>query len=154
MGLFKDGWDEFNTEERDFNDGAEVCDAELYVTHIKSRKNKVTYIKSRKNGLTYHGNTKNQHGHAEIDALYQFLRNIKFEPEPFRNYEKIITCRSKPCCMYCAAVLGSLGIIPGEGTFKVYKAMGISYALPTAVRTFLRKFHNTTEQVILNEFAG
>lgn len=143
MGLFKDGWDGFVTDVRDFNDGLADCDAELQATNNATQST-----------ITYYGAAKNGHGHAEIDALYQFLKSINWDHQGFQGYTVTITCLAKPCCKYCAAVMGNLGIAATHGTYKVNKAMGVSYNLPPDVRTFLKKILNTTEQKILDELTA
>lgn len=143
MGIFKDGWDAFVTQTREFSDGLESCDAELQVTNNNTNAT-----------VTYFGSTGNGHGHAEIDALYQFLKDIQWDTNQFANYTVTIECTSKPCCKYCASIMGNLGIFAQGNTYKSTKPMGISYALPPDVRTFLRKFLGVTEQTILNELTG
>lgn len=142
MGIFKDGWSAFVTETHEFNDGDQSCEAELQAT------NNVTG-----NTITYYGSTKNLHGHAEIDALYQFLKSIGWNVANFGGYTLTISCTAKPCCKYCASVMGNLGVFATDGTFKSTKSMGISYALPYEVRNFLRNFLGVTNDIILSELS-
>lgn len=141
MGLFEDGFEAFVTPIKDFNDGLEECGAQLQAT----KANKT---------VTYYGTTRNGHGHAEIDALYQFLETIEWDATEFKQYTLTITCESKPCCKYCAAIMGNLGIFATPGTYKVNKAMGISYSLPPKIRTFLGQVFGKNERTILDEFSG
>lgn len=48
MGLFKDGWDGFVTDVRDFNDGLADCDAELQATN-NATQSTITYYGAAKN---------------------------------------------------------------------------------------------------------
>lgn len=143
MGIFKDGWDAFVAEVRNFSDGEQRCDAELQAT------NNATQVT-----ITYYGSTNNGHGHAEIDALYQFLKAIQWDVASFANYTVTIECTAKPCCKYCSSVMGNLGIFAAGETYKSTKSMGISYALPADVRGFLRRYLGVTEKVILEELCG
>jgi hypothetical protein len=143
MALVGGGYGLFAAVVRDFNDGEEACDATLTVTETATG-----------NVYTYYGSTKNEHGHAEIDALYQFLDDLNWNHLLFGNYTYVITCTAKPVCKCCSAVMGRLGIAPGANTYKVNKTMGISYALPPNVRTFLRKRLGRTEFQIIDEFCG
>ncbi|GAB7026365.1 hypothetical protein [Geotalea toluenoxydans] len=143
MSLFSDGWNAFVTDIKDFNDGIEACQAELQATHNVTN-----------NTTSFYGDTKGLHGHAEIDAVWQFLKSINWDVQEFPNYQLTITCKSKPCCQYCAAVLGNLGVFAGKDTYKIKKAMGVSYALPPDVRKFLCKLLHTTEQKVLDELTA
>ena len=143
MGLFADGWAGFVTQVRDFNDGQRDCDAELDAT------NNVTGV-----NIKYYGDSKAGHGHAEMDALYQFLKAINWDTNAFQQYTLQVTCLAKPCCKYCAAVMGNLAVFASPGTYKVNKSMGISYAMPPDVRKFLVRLLNTTEQKVLEELCG
>jgi hypothetical protein len=143
MGLWQDGWDAFVTPVHDFNDGLQSCDAMLQATHNTTDKT-----------ISFYGDTSNGHGHAEMDALYQFLKGIGWNVNNFGDYTLTITCLSKPCCKYCAAVMGLCNVFATEGTYKVNKTMGISYAMPMDVRSFLGKLLNTTESKILSELCG
>jgi hypothetical protein len=87
MGLWQDGWNLFVTEVRDFNDGQQDCDAKIQATDNTTN---VT--------TTYYGSTGKQHGHAEIDALYQFLKSIHWDVATFENYTLTVECLAKPCC--------------------------------------------------------
>jgi hypothetical protein len=143
MGLFTQGYKAFITIERDFNDGEQACDAEIQATNNKTNAT-----------VTYYGKSTAGHGHGEIDALYQFLRAIYWNTTNYDQYTVTVTCEAKPCCKYCAAVMGNLGIFATPGTYKAKKAMGVSYALPPDVRTFLKNYLNTTEQKILDELCA
>lgn len=142
MGIFKDGWDAFVTPVREFNDGDQSCEAELQATNNATGHT-----------ITYYGSTQNLHGHAEIDALYQFLKSIGWNVANFNGYTLTIHCTAKPCCKYCASVMGNLGIFATGGTFKSTKSMGISYALPYEVRNFLRNILVVTNETILSELS-
>jgi hypothetical protein len=143
MGLWQDGWNMFVTQERDFNDGQQDCDAEIQATN-----------RTTDTTITYYGTTANLRGHAEIDGLYQFLKSINWDVNAFQNYVVTVTCLAKPCCKYCSAVLGLCNIYATEGTYKVNKAMGVSYALPPDVRAFLRRLYNTSDEKILSELCA
>lgn len=143
MGLFTDGYRAFNTPEREFSDGEESCAASLQATRKDDGKT-----------LAFVGSTKSQRGHAEIDALYQFLKSIQWLPEKFIEFDITVTCLAKPCCKYCASIMGLLGIKPSDETYKVNKSMGVSYALPPDVRRFLRKFLDVTEEKIIEQLCG
>jgi hypothetical protein len=144
MGLRSDGYASFTAEAREFNDGEETCAATITVSPLSGVGSSETYSGSTKDGL----------GHAEMSALIKFLRQIKFSQELFANYRVVVECTSKPCCLYCSAILGSLGIVPTQTTFKSPKTMGISYAVHHDLRKFLRMKLRTTEQNILEQFCG
>jgi hypothetical protein len=143
MTLWQTGFDQFITDERDFNDGAQLCDAELQATH---RTTGVT--------TTYYGSTKNLHGHAELDGVFQFLTAIGWSQARFEDYDLTIDCPSKPCCRYCSSILGHLGVFAVDGTYKSRKKMGVSYAIPPDLRTFLVRRLNVTENTILQQLCG
>ncbi|MHB1056341.1 MAG: hypothetical protein ACYC0F_00480 [Rhodanobacter sp.] len=143
MGIFKDGWDGFIAKEATKGDGSQSCEAEIQAT------NNTTNVT-----VTYYGNTKNLHGHAEIDGLYQFMKAIGWNAAVWTQYTVTVTCEAKPCCKYCSAVLGNLGVFATDGTYKSTKSMGVSYALPPDMRAFLSRFLGVTESTITSELCG
>jgi hypothetical protein len=125
LSLLDQGYSSFHTEEREFGDGRQDCSAKLIVVDGSGVRS------------VYDGSTSSQKGHAEIDALCQFLREIGWNTGTYNTYTKKIECTSKPCCKYCAAVMGLLGIIPSDRTYKSRRSMGVSYALPPYLRRFI-----------------
>lgn len=79
---------------------SESCEAELT---IKNR--------------TYPGYTGRGHGHAEMDALHNFItlndRSLDIL-QSARN--KTVSCPSRPCCRKCSAVLKKLGFKTVSGS--------------------------------------
>jgi hypothetical protein len=128
MGLLEKGYLIFMAKVKDFNDGKQDCTATLTAIHA------VTKARG-----DFEGSTKNGHGHAELDAIYQFLKAIRWDLTVYTDYSIQVTCTSKPCCVYCSAVMGLMGIVPGHDTYKINKSMGISYAIPPDIRNFLVK---------------
>ena len=66
-------------------------------------------------------------GHAEMNALEEFLKNAcGYNAVTFGNSFPIsIFCEEKPCCYYCSAMMGLLGIVPRTSqTRKNKKRMG------------------------------
>jgi hypothetical protein len=76
----------------------------------------------RINGQDYDGSTGKDHGHAEMDALHNFIMdnpgnrssvsqsvtycaNLLGNP----NTPKSVSCPSRPCCLKCTRVLKALG---------------------------------------------
>jgi len=143
MPLWQQGWDNFIAEVRDFNSGSQDCTATIQATKNDTDRT-----------VTYTGNSKSNHGHAEIDGLYLFLGDIGWSADAFWNYTLTVECVSKPCCKYCSAVLGLLGVIALDGTYKVNKKMGISYALPPDIRHFIMRLYTVTEQTVLDELTA
>ena len=139
MSLLSQGYSYFNTEERDFNDGMQDCSVDLTVL--------------AQNGVRsdFHGTTSSQRGHAEIDALCQFLTQIGWNVGAYSNYTLQIACTSKPCCVYCSAIMGLLGIIPSDGTYKSRRRMGVSYALPYQLRRFISELIGVNERDVERE---
>jgi hypothetical protein len=131
MSLLDEGFNLFKTQVLDFNDGDPNCSV------ILSAVDNNTLAPDDFHQYDYHGNTGNGHGHAELDALYQFLDAIKWNTNTFHNYFLQITCTEKPCCKYCSAVMGHLGVTPGQGTYKTNRSMGVSYTIPPPLRKFI-----------------
>jgi hypothetical protein len=142
MGLFENGYAAFHTDERQFNDGSQQCDATLYVTDIHGGT------------MQFTGSSTKGKGHAEMTALFAFLESIKWDVAEYRTYTVEIECLNKPCCKFCAAVMGSIGITPRPNTFKSAKSMGISYNMTMQMRKFLGAYLGVTQQVIVEEFTG
>jgi len=126
--LLTKGYLLFDTTDSKKNDGKQNCSVEL------------TALTENGDILDYHGTTSSQRGHAEIDALCKFLREIGWDPNEYPNYILEIECTSKPCCVYCSAVMGLLSIHPTEGTYKSRRRMGVSYALPPDLRKFISRY--------------
>lgn len=68
--------------------------------------------------LEYIGVTTNNNGHAEMDALFQFYNELKWNIKEIHSYQLAIECTETPCCFCCSAVLGMLGVIAIGGTAK------------------------------------
>jgi len=139
---FQEMWDAFVATVKDKGDGSQSCEAEIQTTDLAGTT------------VTYYGSTANGHGHAEIDALFQCLTNIGWSAGAFANLQVTVSCTAKPCCKFCSAIMGNLGIGALDGTFKSTKSMGISYALPYQVRTFLKNVNACTEADILAVYSG
>jgi hypothetical protein len=140
MSLLDEGFKLFDAKIRDFGDGREDCSATLSAFYGEAMEQS-----------DYEGTTKGGHGHAELDALYRFLDDIGWDTNAFSNYVLQITCTAKPCCKYCSAVMGLLGISPGHGTYKVNKSMGISYVIPPKIREFIGKFGGYSQSKVEKE---
>jgi hypothetical protein len=76
----------------------------------------------RINGHDYAGSTGKDHGHAEMDALHNFIMdnpgNRSSVPQSVAycanllanpNTPKSVSCPSRPCCLKCTRVLRGLG---------------------------------------------
>lgn len=76
----------------------------------------------RINGESYEGKTGKDHGHAEMDALHNFImsnpgnrstvkQSITYCAVLVTNADtpKSVSCPSRPCCLKCTRVLHSLG---------------------------------------------
>jgi hypothetical protein len=74
------------------------------------------------NGKSYEGSTGKDHGHAEMDALHNFIMedpgNKKSVPGSIKycaalllakSTPKAVSCPSRACCLKCSAVLKALG---------------------------------------------
>lgn len=141
MGLLETGYAAFTAVERDHNDGAQECAAVLTATNAAG-------------STKYYGQSSKNSGHGELHALNQFLYQIGYNVATFGNYALTIECVSKPCCKHCSAIMGLLGIVPTVGTNKVWKSMGVSYAIPPDVRTFLKNHQNCSAQKIIDDLCG
>ena len=141
--VFKDMWDAFVTTESNTGDGSQSCEAEIQATDPATGTT-----------VTYYGSTRNNRGHAEIDALYQCLKASNWSVATFGALQVTVHCTAKPCCKFCSAIMGNLGIGAGAQTYKSKKPMGVSYALPPEVRRFLMAANNCTESDILEVYAG
>jgi hypothetical protein len=94
----------------DMSSGEQNCDAELYYSAADTR---------------IYGTTGS--GHAEMNALEAFLKNAcQYNAATFGNSFPIsIFCEEKPCCYYCSAMMGLLGISARtSNTRKVGTRMG------------------------------
>jgi len=143
MGLLEDGYRAFGAIEGGTNDGSQSCEAVLQVTPVQGGALQ-----------TFMGSTSAQNGHAEIHALYQFLKTINYDVTSFRAHQLTIECLAKACCRHCAAILGLLRAAPTVRTFKEPRNRGVSYSVPPDVRGFLAKFLGTTTQKIIEELEG
>jgi hypothetical protein len=169
MCLLKEGFRKFTAVERDNNDSAQDCQAELTVA-----------------GAVYHGSTGKQHGHAEMDALDKFLNEL-YEQEIyptlddlveknkldmktakdegyvatqavklFKTYQRTMVCDNKSCCVKCSAILGHLGISPGANTYKTKQIMGkatqygVSHRVKVFIAAYLKTDVGTVELELLN----
>jgi hypothetical protein len=140
MCLQKKGYDSFEAVEDYHSDGTEGCAVILTAINLETGE------RSDPEGKTGKG-----HGHAEIDALYEFLDAIEWDTEKFGKYSLTITCTDKSCCKYCSAVMGLLGIKAGKKTYKSNKKMGVSYSLPPRIREFISEVCKVSERVVEKE---
>jgi len=143
MGLLEAGYFAFGAEEGGTNDGSQSCAAVLHVTPPNGGAPR-----------SFNGSTSAQNGHAEIHALYQFLKTINFDAAIFQAHQLTIECLAKPCCRHCAAILGLIGARPAARTFKEPRNRGVSYAIPPDMRRFLATLLETTTQRITDELEG
>jgi len=143
MSLLDTGYDKFDAIEKHHNDGAESCSVTLTVTD------------SEDDVENFDGETGKEHGHAEMDALYQFLNGIGWDVEQFKTYSLTLTCQDKACCKHCSAILGHLGVTAGEKTYKSNRTMGkTSYSIHPSFRSFLAKYLKCKEEKIRVELLG
>jgi hypothetical protein len=138
--LIDEGWKDFSGDEQALNDGEESCTATLLLYSGESWVGALV------------GSTKNERGHAEMDALFQYLRMIKENKQEFGTFKLVIQCLDKACCVKCAAILGLLGVRASPRTFKSKKTMGkTGYAIHPELRTFITKYKKITESKLCDE---
>jgi hypothetical protein len=130
------GYGRFAAAEGHSNDGSESCDAMIW------------YLNNRGHWKYIAGSTGKGAGHAEMHALSQFVTNIcNGDLEVFRSIQAfgdgnsgvLVECESKPCCLYCSAMLGLLGIPPKDSkTKKAPQRMGgTQWGMTSSLRTFM-----------------
>jgi hypothetical protein len=130
--VVQDGYDRFDANVANFNDGNEDCTALIWYVDTDSRWHYIA------------GATGKGAGHAEMHALSQFVTNVcNGSVETFNEYKSygsiLVECEAKPCCRYCSAVLGLLGIGPKDSqtTKSPRRAGSTQWAIVSSLRTFL-----------------
>jgi hypothetical protein len=131
--VFRRGWEAFDTEERTGGDGDMTC-----VAKIEFR------VKGGGDSFSqeFVGSTGTGRGHAEMDALTQFIAvECNWDVGAFQRYDVQVVCTDKPCCCRCAAVLGLLRVSAGHGTYKSPRGMGSTqWGVSPDMRAFLGAF--------------
>ena len=124
LKLLKVGYKAFDAAVSINGDGSESTEVTLYV--YSGRRLRKQYI----------GRTGKGHGHAEMDALYQF---VKDKTVPHANVSLELSCTAKPCCVRCSAVLGLLNVsTANDNTHKSPKAMGSTqWGIPDEVAEYV-----------------
>jgi hypothetical protein len=93
-------------------------------------------------GETYNGSTGRGHGHAEMDALHQFVERYGADaPDVLVGLTTpvSVTCPSRPVCVKCSRVLQELGFVLGPGTVWGTATMGSTeWGCSLKVRDFLK----------------
>jgi hypothetical protein len=126
------GYNSFAAIEQNFNDGAQDCTAAVWYPSPRSGRWKYLV------GATGQGC-----GHAEMHALSQFTNNVCGNDvatfRDIRGGRLFVECESKPCCLYCSAVLGLLGIEPKDASTRKWKKRmgGTQWAITPQFRTFV-----------------
>lgn len=126
-------------------DGQQKCSAVLTVTLKEGAvlpEPSPSVVSDDVSGV-YSGDTKHLRGHAEIDAVFQFLKATGWNKKAFELYDAVISCPAKPVCVRCAAMLGLLGVTAAENQTKTPSAMGkTSYSAPTDLVKYLADKQN------------
>jgi hypothetical protein len=95
---------------------------------------------------SYAGKTGKNHGHAEMDALHQYLDGFDDLSKAVNDFDSLsnigVYCPSRPVCLQCGAVLKELGFEPrSNGASKTIwgnKCMGSTeWGCSLKVREFL-----------------
>jgi hypothetical protein len=90
-----------------------------------------------------------------MDALYQLLQTVNWDPQLFRQSYPKVECTAKACCLGCSAVLGLLGVEAFANTVKSDSfSKGPKYALPPLVRTFIYDYIVAYNPLGLGQVAG
>jgi hypothetical protein len=103
----------------------------------KPRKSQDCQAMLRINGQNYDGSTGRGNGHAEMDALHNFIME---DPGNLGSVKasiahcatllrhpgtpKSVSCPSRPCCKKCSKVLKSLGFVLAAGSHWSSTSMG------------------------------
>jgi len=128
------GFDNFNATESSEGDGKNA-----------------TAIKLKIGKRVYPGATGLNHGHAEMDALYDFCKEHGDDAiAEFKKAKvKTISCTKKPCCVKCSAIMGHLGFRPAAGTNKTYHTMGgTEWGVDPIVKKFIAAYASVSEDTI------
>jgi len=145
--VVRKGFDSFDAQVGTTSaDKSESCEAKIWYR----QKRKWTHI----TGATGHGA-----GHAEMHALSQFITNIcsnkvsKFRAlqDEVENKSGVrVECESKPCCVYCSAILGLLGITPKDkDTKKSPDRMGSTqWGMTSSLRSFVSDVSDYPEAIL------
>jgi hypothetical protein len=136
------GFARFAASVGDDNDGMQGCGATILYNDSGAWR-------------PYVGATGRDHGHAEMHALFQFVAHVcKFKVDKFDAILASVTveidknkvncgirveCTAKPCCLYCSAMLGLLGIRPWDANTKksVSRMGGTQWGIPESLRQFI-----------------
>ncbi len=105
----------------------------------------------------YRGKTGKGHGHAEMDALVQFIEDVGDIDGCVtllrRARNKTVTCEDKSVCRGCASVLGALGFKASSAeTTKYGKFMGKTQWAPVPQIRALLKAYNPN--IDLSNYGG
>jgi hypothetical protein len=116
------GYGKFAAKKGDDNDGLQKCGADIW------------YLHPTKGWKHIFGETGQEAGHAEMHALVQFVGDIcEFDVTKFNTILAsatvkvegkdvecgvLVECTAKPCCLFCSAMLGLLGIRPRDSDTK------------------------------------
>ena len=86
--------------------------------------------------VTYEGSTGQDHGHAEMDALHNFImsdpgnqgsvkKSVAYCAKLLSSTSsKSVYCPSRPCCLKCSATLTELGFSAGKDSSFSETPMG------------------------------
>lgn len=95
----------------------------------KPKRSQDCQARLRINGFSYDGSTGRGNGHAEMDALHNFIMenpgnrgtikgSIAYCADLLSHEDtpKSVSCPSRPCCKKCSKVLKELGFVRAAGT--------------------------------------
>ncbi len=143
LNQLRAGYVAFGAPQLQFGDGEETTRVKLHYDLPNGTSNAIV------------GDSGNGHGHAELDALYQFWVDIcGRDYATFTGSTMALACLDKPCCVHCSSILGHFGILAFPGTHKYTAPAGISYAIPPELRTLLTRHVPGTSDTVWGYFGA
>lgn len=137
------GYAAFAAPQLKFGDGEETTQVKLHYDLPNGSSNAIV------------GRSSNGHGHAELDALYQFWIDVCGRHlATFQGSTLALACLDKPCCVHCSSILGHLGVLAFPGTHKYTAPAGISYAIPPELRALLQAIVPATNDMVWQYFGS
>lgn len=137
LALLRAGYAAFIAPELNFGDGLETTTIKLHYDLPNGTSGAVV------------GDSNNGHGHAELDAIYQFWIAICHRDlATFQGSTLALACLDKPCCVHCSGILGLLGILAFPGTHKYTATAGVSYAIPPELRALFILIRPATNDMV------
>jgi len=124
----------------------------LAATIQRAKKAESTSVRLKIKSTWYDGETGKGHGHAEMDALHEYIGAQGGVDNAVAHFKRarglVVECTKKPVCVRCTLVLKTLGFECSEDTVWGVDPMGSTeWGASMNVKAFLQEYGLDVEKI-------